>query len=67
MRLEQVPLVMRSEEVFVIVGFIRGTICSEEEGLGDVMWLVTTCEALEHSRNWSLVYNVFGIDWCSKS
>ena len=37
MRLEQVPLVMRSEEGFVIVGFRRGNISIEEEGLGDVM------------------------------
>jgi hypothetical protein len=42
MILEQVPLVMRSEEGFVVVGFIRETISSEEDGLGDVMWLVKT-------------------------
>jgi hypothetical protein len=67
MRLEQVPLVMRSEEGFVIVGFRRGTISIEEEGLGDVMWLVKTWAVLEHSSNWSLVYRFFGIDWCSKA
>jgi hypothetical protein len=62
MRLEQVNLVMRNKEGFVIVGFRRGIISSEEEGLGDVMWLVKTWAVLEHSNNWSLVYRVFGID-----